>query len=310
VGDYRQQLLSAYTRTLLAQKNHLRLAELNKRGGIAEKDFIAATSENEAARASYRALLEQLRFSSTQAYLKSQQALRKAETAHTVAREQLHILGGAHSDAAATDIGKGVEAHESALYPIKAPFDGIVIEKHIVLSEQVTPERSEVFTVADLATVWVRVDVYEKDFTLLPALRNSSIQILAESYPDRVFEGQVFYTGDVIDESTRTIRLIARAPNQERLLKPGLFVRVGVQGAERKNACQVPATAVMSHENKSFVFVPGTHVDEFLRRDVVVGVKLGSQLEITSGLEPGEQVVIEGGFALKTEMLRETIGEE
>jgi membrane fusion protein, heavy metal efflux system len=310
VGDYRQQLLTAYTRMLLAIDNHRRLTDLQKKGITAEKDLIAATAEKESSSASYRALLEQIRFSSKQAFLKSQQAVRKAETAHTVAREQLHILGSAHYEPESTEIGNGFEAHESALYPIKAPFDGIVIEKHIVLSEQVTPERAEVFTVADLSTVWVKVDVYEKDFSLLPALRNSQIQILAESYPDRTFEGQVFYTGDVIDESTRTIRLIARARNSERLLKPGLFVRVGVLGAERTNVCQAPASAVFSHEKKSFVFVPGDHADEFVRRDVVVGAKIGNQLEIISGLEPGEQVVVEGGFALKTEMLRETIGEE
>jgi len=314
IGEHREQLVTSYARLNQARAALKRSTELV---GITSKaDQEKSKADFEAAQATYRAWIEQLRFTAERDHLKADQELQKSETAHMVARERLLILGFREPDVAALTLepGKRNELQPVALYPIRAPFAGTIIEKHLVLSEQVEPETT-LFSIADLSSVWVDVDVYEKDFDLLPRVRDSggghshrTVELRVDAYADRDFEAEVFYTGDVVDETTRTIRLKAEAKNPDRTLKPGTFVRVGIAGRHLDDAIQVPASAVQTQEGKSFVFVqkePG----EFERRDIVVGHESDHTVEVREGLKPGEPVVVAGAFALKSEMMRSKLAE-
>ncbi len=316
IGEYREQLVTSYARLNQARATLKRGTELAATGVTSKADQEKAKADFEAAQATYRAWIEQLRFTAERDHLKAEQELQKTETAHMVARERLLILGFREPDVAALTLepGKRNGQQQVALYPIRAPFAGTIIEKHLVLSEQVEPE-STLFSIADLSSVWVDVDVYEKDFDLLPRVRDANgghshrtVELRVDAYPDRDFEAEVFYTGDVVDETTRTIRLKAEAKNSDRALKPGTFVRVGLAGRHLDEAIQVPASAIVTQEGKSFVFVqkePG----EFERRDVTVGYESDHTVEIREGLEPGEPVVVAGTFALKSELLRGKLAE-
>ncbi len=127
--------------------------------------------------------------------------------------------------------------------------------------------------------------------------------------PDRTFEAKVFYTGDLMDEATRTIAMRAIAENPDHLLKPGMFVTIELPTLSMDDALAIPAAAVQQHEGVSFVFVYGDK-DRFERRDVVVGPDNGTQVVIESGLEVGDKVVSKGGFILKSRLLAALMGEE
>jgi cobalt-zinc-cadmium efflux system membrane fusion protein len=306
MGDYRAQLVSAYARLHKSQADYERIEELAKQRVTAGKELLAVRAALEADQATMQALLEQIRFTSQQNRIAAAQELEKARTAESVSEMNLRILGVTDT----AQLAAAVAARDETVshYTIAAPFAGTIIAKDVVLEERVDPT-AQLFTIADLSTVWVRVDVFEQHVPLLAGLATKTIRFRATSYPDRVFKATVFSTGSVIDQTTRTAPMTAVAENSQRLLKPGMFVEVELQAAELPDVLVVPTDAIQQHENKRFVFI---HVegDEFVRRDVTTGRASGDMIEIMSGLNEGDKIVVQGGFFLKSQMLAEQFADE
>jgi membrane fusion protein, heavy metal efflux system len=152
---------------------------------------------------------------------------------------------------------------------------------------------------ANLATVWVEADIHESDFDSLARSRGGKIRFRSPAYPGREFEGEVTYTGDLVDEKSRRVKLLARAKNPERLLKPGMFVEVQVLSPRGKTAPLIPAAALLTQGSRMIVYVR-TGPDQFTGREVDVEISRGGTTVVRSGLESGEVVVVEGGFKLKS----------
>jgi membrane fusion protein, heavy metal efflux system len=112
----------------------------------------------------------------------------------------------------------------------------------------------------------------------------------------------------LVQETTRTIALRAIAANTEGLLKPGMFVTVELPSLDTAEVLQVPIAAIQDHEGQSFVFIQ-TGDQTFVRRDVLLGRRNRAVVEIRSGVEAQDRVVVEGGFALKTKMLADLLAE-
>jgi RND family efflux transporter MFP subunit len=182
-----------------------------------------------------------------------------------------------------------------------------VISKDAVLLESVGPDR-QVLSIANLSSVWVSVDIYEEHLSLLPNLEGQEIALKSAAWPGRTFKAKVFYTGDVVDETSRTVSMRALADNSDGLLKPGMFLKVSFPNAAPVDVVQVPDTCVLDHEGSSFVFVHKSG-DHFERRDVQLGRRTEKSAEILSGLNAGESVVVKGGFALKSQMLADLLAE-
>jgi cobalt-zinc-cadmium efflux system membrane fusion protein len=183
-----------------------------------------------------------------------------------------------------------------------------VIARSAPLSQHVSGE-TELFVVADLSTVWVRADVFEKDFQAVQGLRGQSVTFQVASYPGRQFVADVFSLGDLVDDQTRATRLLATADNAHGLLKPGMFVEIEMATGDDAGVLQLPAGAIQRHADKPFVFV-ADGAGNFERRDVVLGRLNDELVEITAGLVEGESVVVQGGFALKSELLSELMTED
>ncbi|MGC3969318.1 MAG: efflux RND transporter periplasmic adaptor subunit [Pirellulales bacterium] len=139
-------------------------------------------------------------------------------------------------------------------------------------------------------------------------MAGKKLEFTAAGYGDRRFTAQVAHTGNSVDEKTRAVRLIAVAENPDRVLKPGMFVQVSLPVGEKKRMVQVPAGAVQTQGADSFVFVVRGE-EEFERRNVRLGRSSGEQIEVVSGVKPNETIVVAGGFALKSEMLKELLEE-
>ena len=220
--------------------------------------------------------------------------------------EQLHRFGLTDTDVAQLAPEDGQSGHRTASHStLRSPVDGVVTKFDVAAGEVVEPER-ELFTIADLSTVWVLADVYEKDLARLP--RSGDVDVRVDAYPDRLFHGSLTYVSDVIDPKTRTAKVRCVVANPEGLLKLDLFATVSIPTNERRPAVVVPVAAVQQVDNQPVVFVRKTG-SQFERRKVTVGQTAGGVIEILDGLRNGEEVVADGSFYMKTALLRERIGE-
>jgi membrane fusion protein, heavy metal efflux system len=173
--------------------------------------------------------------------------------------------------------------------------------------EVINPEKT-LFMVADLATLWVVIDVYEKDISRLRV--GAGVKVSVTAFPGKIFKGKVSYIADVVDEKTRTEKARVTIDNTSGLLKPGMFATVLTEatrgGSERR--ITVPEEAVLIDGGKQCVFVQ-VSPDKFQRREIETGRMLGKTLEVIAGLQPGERVAVQGAFILKSELKKGELGE-
>ena len=140
-------------------------------------------------------------------------------------------------------------------YSIWAPFDGTVLDRETIVPGVAVDTTHRIFTIANLSTVWVEASVHESDFDMLARSRGGKIRFRSPAYPDHAFLGRVIYSGDLVDEKSRTVKLLAEADNPERLLKPGMFVDVEVISPRPAPAVLVPFSAILTQGGRTLVFV-------------------------------------------------------
>lgn len=226
---------------------------------------------------------------------------RAAQAELQTAEQQLHILGHSQSEVEALS---GSDSDARHVYPVRAPIDGRVTERRTVPGRVVTADES-LFTVAELDSLWLFLQVFEKD--LRAVTEGAIVTLTCESHPEERFRGAIDFVGQVLDPHSRTISARAVIDNPEGELKPGMFVYAGIEGrADDPSAAAslaLPAKAVASIEGRDVVFVR-TAEREFEPRTVVLGRSGGEWVEIRSGLTEGESVAVAGVFTLKSELLK------
>jgi RND family efflux transporter MFP subunit len=147
----------------------------------------------------------------------------------------------------------------------------------------------------------------EKD---LAAVRpGMAAAIRTQAYPDREFSGRLILIGASMDASTRTVEGRIEIPNRDGTLKPGMYIEAWLESSERRPVLTVPASAVQEFASGRIVFVR-TAPTAFVLRPVETGGTLEGRIEIRAGLAEGEAVVIAGGFLLKSEMMKASLGDE
>ena len=307
MGDYRERLLQSYAALVKSEADVQRLDRVTDTGAISSKQILAAKASRNADSATFFARLEQIDYELRTSQLQASQTVKEAETRVAVAITNLRIMGCELKDFENIDpIEQGELVSD---YSIRAPFSGTIISKDVVLREQVRPE-TQIMSIADTSTVWIEANVYEKDAPLLESLKDRIVIVRNSAWPDREFEAKIFFTGEIMDEKTRTISMRAIADNANHLLKPGMFVNIGfVSQGDDSPVIQVPSGAVIEHASARFVFVK---VDEttFERRDVEIGESNGTTTVIRKGIRKDDSVVTSGGFVLKSKMLESLMGAE
>jgi len=231
------------------------------------------------------------------------------------AERALHLYGVGDDEIAALKAsvesdGKLLSGHEAPRLVLRAPFDGRVIDRKVTpgaLFEALQP----LVTVADLTSVWVFLQAYEKDLALLH--EGVPVTIRTEAFPQESFEGRVDFLGSVVDKATRTSRVRATVANRAEKLRPGMFVKAQVHvpkpAAEAKAAVAVPQAALQTLEGRTTVFVQ-TEPGVFVRHFVETGHTFEGFTEILSGVRPGDLIVSEGSFVLKSEFAKASLVEE
>jgi len=308
VGAGRDLLMSAYAQFRLTSAALGRVDDLYKKGVVAIGRHQQAETAYDAAAGSYQALLDSTGYEAKLANLRAQQALRQAETAVDVAREKLKILGvGLEEPTAPASASTPADESSLSTYALIAPFDGTIIDRQLIAPGISVDLTSRLFTIADLSTVWLEANVAEGDFAILTRARGGEVRFTSPAYPGREFAGRVLYRGDMVDEATRSVKLLAAADNSERLLKPGMYVDVVVRCPGEREAARVPDSALLTENEGSFVYVR-TAGDRFERRPVALGGLNDGFAAVVRGLEPGEEVVIEGASKLEAKLGAEAEG--
>lgn len=220
-------------------------------------------------------------------YLQAQQALREAEIVVASAREKLAALG------AEPEVQGGASLSR---YALRAPFDGVVIEKHLSLGEAVR-EDAQVFTVSDLGTVWAEISVPAGD---LDRVRTGTTVSVRSTASGREVNGTVQYVGALLGEQTRAAQARVVLRNPDLAWRPGLFVTVSADVERVEVPVAIPAAAVQTVEGREVVFV--RTAGGFALRPVRLGRRDGERIEVREGLVAGEPLAARNSYILKAEL--------
>jgi membrane fusion protein, heavy metal efflux system len=189
---------------------------------------------------------------------------------------------------------------------VRAPFSGIVTKQNVAQGEVIAPD-TELMVITDLSTVWVLGSVYENDLGLVR--QGAKAYATTASHPGKRFMGTITYVSDFLDPATRTANVRCEVGNHEGLLKLDMFTELEISTRAQREALLVSETAVQRIQSKTVVFVKLSD-DRFEVREVQVGPGHEDRLEITAGLKPGDAVVTQGAFALKSQLLKSQIASE
>ena len=228
--------------------------------------------------------LWQDKISAEQDYLMARQTLQEAEIALNNARQKMNALSGS-----AVLVGGN-------RYELRAPFAGVVVEKHLGVGEVVS-ETSAAFTLSDLSQVWVTFGVFPKDLNKVQVGR--PVKVSSTEMGTDVM-GTVAYVGNLLGEQTRTAMVRVNVPNPDDSWRPGLFVAVQVATDTYSAPVTVPVEAIQTVEDKPSLFV--RTAEGFATRHVELGASENGFVEVRQGLEAGAQVAAVGSFVLKSEL--------
>lgn len=238
--------------------------------------------------------------------------LKKA--AAEAAERTLHLLGESQEqvDRMRARVESGGASHDpedGATLAVRAPFAGRVIERKVTpgtLFEALQP----LLTLADLSTVWVFMQAYEKDLALLR--EGVEVTLRSEAYPQEALKGKVDFLGSVVDPATRSVKVRASVRNPGEKLRPGMFVRAQLdvpQSYEGETVLAVPQSALQTLEDRTTVFLQ-TEPGVYGRRIVETGHSFEGFTEIYSGVKASDVVVTEGSFVVKSEFAKATLAEQ
>ncbi len=244
----------------VADKNYSRAEDLYSHHAIAEADLLAAES-----------------------------AKNQAQADLTAAEQSLRILGITHFEQIA-------DASPAAEIPVLAPIAGEIVDRECSPGQLLQAGATQCFTISDMSTVWVLVNVYQNQLSYIHS--GDQVSVTTDAYPT-VFHGRISYLAPAVDPNTRTLqaRIVTENPGEK--LKNQMYVTATVVAGTIRNAITVPVSAVLRNtENQPFVYVQ-SGTNEFGRRMVDIGETQGGQTEILSGLSAGEKIVADGSLFLQ-----------
>jgi RND family efflux transporter MFP subunit len=219
------------------------------------------------------------------------------ETELAAARQRLLLLGlEVRQVDALTDA-----SHVVSEVTVPTPANGEVIARS-VNPGQVVSAGQELFVVTDLSTVWVIGDLYEKDFPVVRVGSNAVINVPANN---RTLRGRVAYIDPRVDPAGRTAKVRVEVPNPGENLRLGMFVTLSFETSSNQRITVVPQAAVQAVGERTVVYMPVEGEEgKFTERAVKLGPSRGDLVQVVEGLRPGEKVVTNGSFFLRSEAAR------
>jgi Cu(I)/Ag(I) efflux system membrane fusion protein len=185
-----------------------------------------------------------------------------------------------------------------------SPISGFVIKKDVLQGMRVMPDK-ELYTIADLSTVWVNADIYEYELAQIRVGQKATIDL--SYFPGPTFNGRVAWISPVLDEKTRTAKVRLEFPNHDFALKPEMYTNVEI-GIDAGRKLAVPDEAVLDSGLRKVVFLDKGN-GRFAPAEVKLGAKYDNLYEVLDGLSPGEKILASASFLLDSESrLNEAMG--
>jgi len=222
----------------------------------------------------------------------------RAQVTSRLARERLLNLG------VTTAQLRKMRDSRSALR-LRAPFKGSVVNRTAVLGEAVDTSKA-LFEIADLSQMWVELSVPTEHAGSIR--EGTPIRVTLRALDQPPIEGQITWVSPLTDERTRMVRARGVLPNADRLLRHGMFANVSAQTSKSGQAMRLPASAIHQIDNHPFVFTK-LEEDLYAARRVEVSRRLPSdEFLVLSGIRPEDEIVMTGGFSIKSALLAERLG--
>jgi cobalt-zinc-cadmium efflux system membrane fusion protein len=219
----------------------------------------------------------------------SENDLAKAHAKVQQTEENLAVLG---VDAKAVD---GRTLHSSTV-PIHSPIDGTVIDRAVTEGQFVGTDATPLITIADLSSVWIQADIFERDLRHIAV--GETADVTTAAYPSDRFVAHVSRIASVLDPQTRTAKVRFLVANAGERLKPGMFASIDLHLAEAASALTVPASAAFVENGESLVYVQ-VAPQEFARRSVDTAPTGANRLRVMKGLTAGDKVITDGVLLLR-----------
>jgi cobalt-zinc-cadmium efflux system membrane fusion protein len=221
-------------------------------------------------------------------------SLKQAENDLAKARGRL-----ARTSAAIKTLGVDLKGEElTSLIPVRSPINGTVTDRKVTEGQYETADSNALLTIADLSSVWIVADLFERDLARVTVGQKAELSTLA--YPDDHVMGQVWRISDVVDPVTRTVKVRILVPNPQGRLKPEMFASILLFLKDAEPALTLPSRAAFIEGGRHFVFLermPG----EFERRRVDLVPAPEGRIRVQSGLKAGDKVVSEDVMLLRAQ---------
>jgi cobalt-zinc-cadmium efflux system membrane fusion protein len=214
------------------------------------------------------------------------QQLRQAEVAQRLAESKMQSLSVLPSAERNCDVS--------------SPRDGLVVEKNVLVDQQVSPDSSgSLMVVADLSWVWVTAEVFEAEAAGIRP--GDAAQVTSPAFPGVALEGRVDMVSSVADPARHTLPVRVRLANPAGILRPNVYAQVRFAAPPRPDAVEVPGSAVLFDGARQYVYVEDGR-GGFVRRDVTTGPAREGRVTVLSGLDGGQKVVAEGAVLLDNQL--------
>jgi len=226
---------------------------------------------------------------------------REAEVAAVEAKRYEHLLGAARQKVQAL-VGAGARPQRLGAHELLSPLKGTVVERSVTPGQAVEGELVA-FRVANLDHLWAELEVFERNLGLVAL--GDRVELSPLAAPKEVFEGRVARIGAVIDGETRSAPLRVEIDNYDRRLRAGQAVNARIHASASGSSARtlVPASALTLVDGQPTLFV-AKGVGRVHATGVELGQSNGNETEVVTGVAPGDEVVSEGVFALKSELFR------
>ena len=274
------EILQAKTRLELANSTLAREKKLEEEGISPKKDLLQAISDATIA--------------------KSELQIKEHHKEHLLseAKVLLKAYGLNFNNLSANEISTNTS--------ITAVRPGIITKKNITIGAIVNPDLV-LYEIADLSNLWLDINIYSGDISKIK--KDQTINFKTDSYPDTIFIGKIDYIQPTSINNSGVYIARAFVDNSKSLLRPGMFGEVNIQQEEFSTKVFVPDECIQKYGKEYFVFeaIDKTH---YKKHTVDVGSRIAGGHLINSGVENGMNLVREGSFLLKSELLKNTFAEE
>ena len=180
---------------------------------------------------------------------------------------------------------------------VTAEADGVIAHLGVREGSYVTPA-TEIMSVAELDTIWVIAEVFERQSSWVKAGQNATVEL--DYRPGETWRGVVDYVYPELDPKTRTLKVRLRFENASTALRPNMFARVVIEGDAFGNVVHVPREAVIRGGSVNRVVI-ALGDGRFKAQPVTIGIESGNRVAISKGLSEGDEVVVSGQFLIDSE---------